>query len=392
MTLSFKFKPTPALVFGAGKVMELPRLAEGFGKKLLIVAGGSSFTSGSVWPMLERALQEAGFTIILNHIANEPAPEDIDRISDRYKGDHVDAVVAIGGGSALDAGKAISAMLVENGSVADFLEGVGSRKPSGRKLPFIAVPTTSGTGSEATSNAVISSVGSGGFKKSLRHDNFIPDLALIDPQLTLSCPKALTVACGMDAFTQLVEAYLSTNSSPITDALALDGIQAVIRSLAKAVTDSTDLKARSDLSYASYLSGIVLANAGLGTIHGFASALGGYFPAPHGTLCGTLMAETNRCTLEALLHDPASATAAVALSKYATLGRLAGAQTSSQAESGQGFISYLEHLTSIFSLPKLSAFGVQHHDLKRIVDASENKYNPVQFSDDQLGRILLARL
>lgn len=392
MTHSFNFKPTPHLIFGAGRIMELPGLAAVYGRNLLVITGGSSFTTGPVWPELEAELYRNHFAVSLSGIGNEPSPADIDRVCNQLRGTRCDAVVAIGGGSVLDAGKAISAMLTENGSVRDFLEGVGSKKPSGSKIPFIAVPTTSGTGSEATSNAVISSIGTDGFKKSLRHNNFIPDLALIDPQLTISCPKELTVACGMDTFTQLLEAFLSTNSSPLTDALALDGIRAVIRSLPRALADLTDLEARSELSYASYLSGIVLANAGLGTVHGFASALGGYFQIPHGIACGTLMAEVNRLTLQELRQAPESDISANALAKYATLGRLSGENHASPADQDQSFITYLETLTEEFGLPRLSKFGIGENDIERIVATSANKYNPVQFTDKQLQKIIRQRL
>lgn len=392
MMHSFDFKPTPPLVFGVDKIMELPRLAGRYGPKLLVVVGGSSFTSGPIWPVLEELLTENQFTLTLCRISNEPTPEDIDRICDQYRSENFDAVVAIGGGSALDAGKAISAMLAETGSVLDFLEGVGSRKPSGSKVPLIAAPTTSGTGSEATSNAVISSIGIKGFKKSLRHDSYIPNIAVVDPQLTISCSKELTVSCGMDTFSQLVEAYLSTKASPITDALALDGIRAIIRSLPRAVADGTDLAARADLSYGSYLSGIVLANAGLGTVHGFASAVGGYFPIPHGIVCGTLMAAANKLTLQQLLQGPRSEISVVALKKYATLGQLTGESTDSNENSAHAFISYLETITEEFQLPRLSRFGVTEDDFGRIIAASSNKYNPVQFTEKQLREILGKRL
>ncbi|WP_419174113.1 iron-containing alcohol dehydrogenase [Desulfosediminicola sp.] len=392
MIQSFNFKSTPSLIFGAGKIMELPNLLGQFGKKLLVVAGGSSFTSGPVWPTLEMALIQNGFSLALCRIDNEPSPADIDQISDQYREENIDAVIAIGGGSVLDTGKAVSAMLAENGSVADFLEGVGTRKPSGLKVPFIAVPTTSGTGSEATSNAVICSVGPEGFKKSLRHDKFIPDLALLDPQLTISCPRELTISCGMDTFSQLVEAYLSTNASPITDALALTGIRTVIQSLPQAIADGNNLEARSDLCYGSYLSGIVLANAGLGTVHGFASALGGYFPIPHGIVCGTLMAAANMFALEQLLTEPESQPSAIALSKYAALGRMIKEETTSQVEDAMAFISYLVNLTESLHLPKLSSFSISYEDLEKVVATSSNKYNPVQFTDEQLLQILRARL
>src|SRR5512133_1837873 len=162
-------------------------------------------------------------------------------------------------------------MMYKQESVTWFLEGVGTMEHPGTKLPFIAVPTTSGTGSETTKNAVISNTGIKGFKKSLRHDNFVPDIAIIDPVLTVSCSPEITAACGMDCFTQLTEAFLSVKSGSLTDAIAIEGFKAIKRSLKKCYSDGHDLEARAGMSYAALTSGICLANAGLATVHGFAS-------------------------------------------------------------------------------------------------------------------------
>ena len=280
MLPSFAYIAPPQILFGAGTFSQLGEVLARFGRRPLLVIGSKSFRNTAPYQELQSILTNLNFDIEIVHISAEPSPEMIDNIVKAHSQSARDMVIAIGGGSVLDAGKALSAMLVETGTITRFLEGVGTEKPSGRKIPFIAIPTTAGTGSEATCNAVISSVGENGFKKSLRHDNFVPNLALIDPNLTLSCPKELTVACSMDCFTQLVEGYLSTNGSSLTDALALDGIKAVNRSLRKVCTDGSDIAARTDIAYGTLLSGIVLANAGLGTIHGFASAIGGFFPGP----------------------------------------------------------------------------------------------------------------
>ena len=184
----------------------------------------------------------------------------------------------------MDAGKSISAMLTKTESIKEYLEGIGTKKHDGKKMPFVAVPTTSGTGSEATKNAVISEIGGRGFKKSLRHDNFVPDSVVIDPRLMISCPQNVTAASGMDVFSQLIEGYLSTNSSPMTDALALSGLRYIKEGLLKSYETGDDIDARGKVAYASYLSGVVLANAGLGTVHGFASPIGGYFDIPHGVV------------------------------------------------------------------------------------------------------------
>lgn len=388
MLANFVFKPAPSLVFGSGTLCKVPNLLESYGQQLLILVGGNSFLSGKYWPELRKKLESHGFSYSIEQINGEPSPEDIDSLCQAYSEETINAVLAIGGGSVLDAGKAVAAILVEQQPITTFLEGVGTQKPSGKKVPFLAIPTTSGTGSEATSNAVISKVGENGFKKSLRHDNYVPNIAIIDPALTVNCPVPLTVACGMDSFTQLVEAYLSTHASPLSDTLALEGIRCIIRSLEKACKDGNDLEARTDMSYAAYLSGLVLANAGLGAVHGFASAIGGYFTIPHGVVCGTLMAPANRITLHKLRHTGENE---LALHKYTTLGHMLNSQLDEQ-EAQDAFISYLDNLTKILAIPPLSDFSISHGDIPKILGISENKNNPAQLSSTDLTSILQTRI
>jgi len=319
MISSFNLRLPAQIIFGPGKLAELVNIIGRFGSSPLLVLGNRSFSETVHFDSLQKIFLKLGIQIRTVHIGSEPSPEMIDTIVADSFCKEIDLVIAIGGGSTLDGGKAISAMLAEGGHVRRFLEGAGDKIPSGSKIPFIAIPTTSGTGSEATSNAVVSSVGRQGFKSSLRHDNFIPNLALIDPTLTLSCPRAITVACGMDCFTQLVEGYLSTNSSPLTDVLALEGIRAIHRSFRLVCDDGSNLLARTDLSYAAMLSGIVLSNSGLGAVHGFASAVGGLLSIPHGVICGTLMAQVNSLTLKKLR---VTAKDHPALIKYTELGKI----------------------------------------------------------------------
>ena len=200
----------------------------------------------------------------------------------------------------MDAGKAIAAMLPLHEPVKNYLEGVGTRSHPGVKLPFIAVPTTAGTGSEAAKNAVLSETGEKGYKRSLRHNNFVPNVAVIDPILTLSCPPATTAASGMDAFTQLLESYLSTAGNPITDALAYEGLRQVSGNLLHAFRSGDDLNARIGMALAAFLSGLTLTNAGLGLVHGFAASIGGYFPIAHGVICSSMMPAVNRVTVRRL--------------------------------------------------------------------------------------------
>ncbi len=390
MIFSFSFKIPSKIIFGPGKLAELENIIAQFGSRPLLVLGNRSFLATDHYDALQKIFSKLDIRVQTVHIGSEPSPETIDTIVANPSFIEIDLIIAIGGGSTLDAGKAISAMLAEGGKVTRFLEGVGTETPSGRKLPFIAIPTTSGTGSEATSNAVISSVGQQGFKSSLRHDNFIPNLAVVDPTLTLSCPSQLTVACGMDCFTQLVEGYLSTNSSSLTDVLALDGVRAVHRSLRVVCGDGDNLRARTDLSYAALLSGIVLSNSGLGTVHGFASVIGGLFAIPHGVVCGTLMAPTNALTLKKLR---ATADGHPALAKYAKLGEIFSDQKNkTDAWYQDYFIEELGRLAAELGIAKLSDYDMTTIDIKKIVDKTGNKYNPAQLTNEELANILRSRI
>jgi alcohol dehydrogenase len=337
-------------------------------------------------------MKSRDLTLFQRQISGEPTPSTIDTLVAQFQRENLDGVVAIGGGSALDAGKAISAMLPNATPITPFLEGIGSATPDGSKLPFIAVPTTSGTGSEATSNAVITKPGADGFKKSLRHDNYIPDLALIDPELMRSCPPDLTAACGMDTFTQLVEGYLSSCSSPLTDAIAWSGIGALKRSLLNAFRDGQDLEARTGMAYAALCSGIVLTNAGLGIIHGLAPALGSAFEIPHGIVCSTLMAAGNEMTL-AKLERIKKEQSHPALEKYRQLGILFGADPDNEEHLiRQHFIEELYRVTDELKLPPLSDFGVTLDDLERIADDSPNKNNPATLNPDEIRNLLLKKI
>jgi alcohol dehydrogenase class IV len=382
----FSLKIPPRIIFGTGSVSRLPEAMHRRGRHPLLVLGGRSFGSSDHFAALTTNMGRFGLCWEKIYIAGEPSPTMIDGIVADLAGSGIDLVVAIGGGAALDAGKAISAMLVEGGPVSRFLEGLGDTSPSGRRLPFIAVPTTAGTGSEATANAVLSEVGETGFKKSLRHDNFLPDLALVDPCLTLSCPPALTLSCAMDCFSQLVEGYLSTRASAITDALAWEGLGAIGRSLTAVIRDGGDLAARCDLAYAALLSGIVLANAGLGTVHGLASIIGGRVAIPHGLVCGKLMAPANRLTLARLRDTDDSHPA---LSKYAALGRLFRPEEErNDAGYQEAFIAFLDRLNSLLPLPSHSRGGLDPQQIARIASKADNKNNPVPLSLAELTTLL----
>lgn len=393
MTPNFSIKPLPAISFGIGCLDKLTSITESLGSRFLVVIGDGFRGRQISWISIENKLLRAGTRLTYVHISAEPTPEVIDTIVTSSNPDEIDGVVAIGGGSVLDTGKAIAAMLPAGEKIEQFLEGVGSRTPDGRKLPFVAVPTTAGTGSEASANAVITKPGPNGYKKSLRHQNYVPDFALIDPELMRTCPPALTAACSMDAFTQLVEAFLSTQSSPITDAIAWSGIEALQRSLVQAYQNGNDLGARSDTAYAALCSGIVLANAGLGVIHGLAPALGSRFCIPHGVACGTLMGAGNEITLRKLNEfEQSDSKYQPFLNKYHRLGCLFSRQRTEVKTEANYFIEEVHRIIDLLKLPRLSDFGAKPEDLAELLDAASNKNNPVELSREDIQNILLQRL
>jgi alcohol dehydrogenase class IV len=228
VTDNFRLARIPEIIFGRGDFLKLAEIISGRYNNILIVTGGASLRSSGMSAVLEKQIKTAGIEYDILHVKGEPSPLFVNETVQEYRSCRKDAVVSIGGGSVIDAGKAVSAMFYQDRPVEDYLEGIGPGAiHDGSKLPFIAVPTTSGTGSEATKNAVLSSTGRDGFKKSIRHNSFIPDMAVIDPELTVSCPRQITAACGMDAFVQLLESYVSAGSSVLTDLLAYDGIRCI---------------------------------------------------------------------------------------------------------------------------------------------------------------------
>lgn len=390
MVKPFQFARLPKIYFGGGKISELPGIVSYYGKSVLLVTGARSFMDSRRAGRLFDMFGSNGIAFKHIPVRSEPSPETIDETIVKLRGTEPDAVVSIGGGSVIDAGKAVSAMLGKTGSVREYLEVVGNKEHPGTKVPFIAVPTTSGTGSEATKNAVISHVGKDGFKRSLRHDNLVPDAAIVDPELTVDCPPEITAAAGMDCFTQLTEAYLSTKANEYTDALALQGIMAIKRSLLRSYTHGDDIDARSDMSFAALTSGICLANAGLGAVHGLAGTIGARYDIPHGIVCGTLMAVANEMTVRELRNFPKVHSS---LKKYAVLGRL----FSERKRKGDdfyidSFIAYLHGITESLDLPRLAGYGIGTEDLAIISSNSDVKNNPADLPAGILSEILTRRL
>ena len=306
----------------------------------------------------------------------------------------IDVVIGMGGGSALDAAKAIAGLLKPGNSVMDHLEGVGPELPYvGPATPFIAVPTTAGTGSEATKNAVLSVQGWDGFKKSFRDEKLVAEYALVDPDLLATCPPSVIAANGMDALTQLLESYVSTRAGPLTDSLAWGGMKAARDGLLALYADPGDATARERMSYAAMVSGITLAQVGLGSVHGLAAPLGAFFPIPHGVACGTLVAAATRINIEALhKREPTHP----ALEKYAQVGRLLRRQGQLDQDAAHAaLIDTLETWTRELALPTLAHFGVTEADLPRIVvnsRGSSMRTNPVRLEDSEIAAILTARM
>jgi alcohol dehydrogenase class IV len=390
MVKPFQFARLPKIVFKKGSITELPDHIRVFGRKIALVTGKSSFINSDRAERLLGAFASKGIAYKHVVIRREPSPGDIDAAVSSLDMEGIEVVVGIGGGSVLDSGKAISAMINIHESVKRFLEGVGDKDHPGTKLPYIAIPSTSGTGSEATKNAVISETGINGFKKSLRHDNFVPDLALIDPELTLDCPRDITAAAGMDCFTQLTEAYLSDKANEYTDALAIEGLKSVKHSLIRCCRDGHDAESRTGMSFAALTSGICLANAGLGVIHGFASSVGGLYDIPHGLVCGTLMAKSNEVTVRELRNKPGNTEA---MRKYSLLGQLFLDETGKSEDYYiDGFVEYLQKLTFDLNLPGLRKYGVVETDIPFITGKTENKNNPVKLTSENMAEIINSRL
>ena len=392
---SFNFAKIPHIIFGSGKVKELYKIIPKFGKNVFFVIGGSSLKSSGKLDEITSGLESRSIAYSFISIAEEPSPSLIDDSVAKFRGENIDLVVGIGGGSVTDAGKAISAMIPKEDSIKNYLEGVGRKVHDGIKIPYIAIPTTSGTGSEATANAVISEVGPNGYKKSLRHDNLIPNMAIIDPELMISCPSSISAACGLDAFTQLLEAYVSPKGNPITDALAYSGMKSMSKNLLLACsTGASDVNIRAAMAYGSLMSGIALVNAGLGIVHGLASPIGGLFKVPHGVVCGTLLAEATKMNIEMLQKQgPAGR---LGLRKHAQIGALITGENYVEElminKYCMKLIETLEKWTFELRIDRLGKYGINEEDVDKIVEKAGLKNNPVNLNKEQIKTIVMNRL
>lgn len=393
--LPFSIARLPRIEFGAGSLGKAPALLASYGTRALLVTGSSSFEATTHWEKLRDALTQNNIQWQQCKISGEPSPQLIDELVSQFADHDFDVVLGIGGGSVLDAAKAIAGLLRVQRSVMDYLEGVGPELPyEGPAVPFIAVPTTAGTGSEATKNAVLSVQGPQGFKKSFRHDKLVAEYAIVDPDLLASCSRALIAANGMDALTQLLESYVSIRSNVFTDALAISGLRAVRDGLLAWYEDPAGAQeARAQMAYAALLSGITLAQVGLGSVHGLASPLGAFYPIGHGVVCGTLVAAATEVNINSLLaREPDN----IALDKYARLGEVLCQRRHASAQAARdALIALLQEWTTRMQLPRLREYGVEESGLDHVVAHSRGssmKTNPIVLSDGEIKTVLRMRL
>jgi alcohol dehydrogenase class IV len=386
----FTISPVPELIFGAGTFRKLSVIiSQKKYENIVVITGGNSFTSTDFWFDLTEFLKISGVIYYHFRSTGETNPNKVDEISRDLNNKDIDAVIAIGGGTVMDTGKAVSAMLCMSGSIVDYLEEIGTKKPTGIRKPLICIPTTSGTGSEATKNAVITKTGRSGYKKSLRHRAYIPDTVIIDPELIISCPVSLTLATGLDAVTQLLESYVSTKSTPFTETLALEGLKLAGESLPELVRNSDSIDARSKMAYAAYLSGISLANAGLGVIHGAASVLGAIRPIPHGVVCGTLLGSATKIIISKLIEENNQQF----LKKYAEAGiSLSGIYLNNSEEACYNLIKLLNSWINKYEIPRLSEYGFTDEELVECSKITGIKNTPCILDTSTIYDIYSSRL
>lgn len=377
--MRFEFATAARILFGEGTAATLPDLVRTFGTRVLVVTGAS--TERAAW--LIDALSAQSFCV-----PGEPTV-DLVRRGARFASEAgCDVIVSLGGGSAIDAGKAIASVVTNGGEPLDFLEVVGKGRPIATpSLPLIAVPTTAGTGSEVTRNAVLASP-EHGVKASLRSPFLLPKVALVDPELTYALPPAITAYTGLDALTQLIEPYVSARANPLTDALCLDGIGRAARALPRAWRDGADRDARHDMALASLFGGLALANSGLGIVHGFAAPLGGSWDAPHGALCAALLPHGMPGNINALR---ARAPQHPALARYAAIARILTGHADAHAEDA---VEWVRGLCAELNIPTLRHWGIAQSDLAEVADkaavASSMKANPLPLTQDELLGTLAA--
>jgi alcohol dehydrogenase class IV len=380
--LRFEFATATRIVFGEGALREAGPMAKEFGRRALIVTGRSAVRARG----LNQLLDEQGIAHSTLTTFGEPTIQDVRQGVQRARREGCDFIVGFGGGSAIDTGKAIAALMTNEGDVFDYLEVIGrGHQLARRSLPVMAIPTTAGAGAEVTRNAVLAAP-EHRVKASLRSPFLLPQVALVDPELTCTLPPELTATTGLDALTQLIEPYVSGKANPLTDALCTEGIRRVARSLRRVFDNGADKVAREDMSLASLFGGLALANAGLGAVHGFAAPIGGMFPAPHGALCAALLPHVMESNLIALRER---APGNKALRRYDEVARLLiGTERSSAAEG----VTWVEHVCAHLKISPLRRYGITRNDVPAMVAAAAKansmKANPIELTTDELRATL----
>jgi alcohol dehydrogenase class IV len=380
--MRFEFATASRIIFGPGAIAQAGSLAKEFGRTALVVTGRNAARAGK----LVNALRAVNIRVVGSSVEGEPDLEAVRRGTALARLENCDLVVGFGGGSALDAAKAIAAMLTNDGDVLDYLEVIGAGKVlTHSPAPCLAIPTTAGTGSEVTRNAVLTSAGHG-VKVSLRSPLMLPKAALVDPELTWDLPPALTASTGLDALTQLIEPYVSARANVMTDGLCVEGIRRAARSLRAAYENGRNAVAREDMAVASLFGGLALANAGLGAVHGMAGVIGGMFGAPHGAICAVLLPKVMAANLAALRsRDPANP----ALPRYEEVARLLTGRSNALADEG---VEWVSRLVSDLQIPKLGACGLRAGHIADLVKKSRNassmKANPIILTIEELTAIV----
>ncbi len=380
--MRFNFATAGRIVFGPGSVLEAAPLARSFGQRPLVVTGRNPARAESLLDQLKaEKLNPSVFST-----EGEPTVAGINEGVALARKIKSDCVLGFGGGSAIDAGKAIAAMAANPGELLDYMEVIGAGKPLPRRsLPYIAIPTTAGTGAEVTRNSVIGSP-EHRVKASLRSPHMLPSVALVDPDTTSHLPPEITAASGMDALTQLIEPLVSGKANPLTDALCREGIPRVARSLRAAFADGESPSAREDMALASLFGGLALANSGLGAVHGFAGPLGGMFPAPHGGICAALLPFVMEANLQALRTRAPNSPAE---DRYGEVAHLLTGNPDATPEDG---VLWVHTLVRDLQVPPLQSYQVNKNDLDEVVakalNASSMKGNPIELTADELHGIL----
>ena len=380
--MDFTFYSAGEIIFGCGKIDDIGKVASRFGRKAMICLRGSSVERHGIFEKVRLSLSLSGVDCFVERFpSGEPVVSDIDQGALAAREKQPNAIIGVGGGSTIDTAKAISAMATHDGSVADYLEGVGRgwmlTKPT---LPFIAVPTTAGTGAEMTRNAVIASKDEK-YKKSIRSALLLPDVALLDPALSFTLPAGITAETGMDALTQLIESYVSVKAQPIPAALALYGIELCGKYLERAVRHGGDKEAREGMMLASLLSGLALANSGLGAAHGIAAALGALADVPHGRACAVLLPGVMRLNLPHVTKQ------------FAEIGRRLGLKDrQNERLSAEETVEYVELLCRKIAIPpRLELKGQYDQLIPHLVAGSQGSSmegNPVVLSQEQIESVI----